>query len=140
MNSRRASLFLIEQLLALVFFALAAAVCMQLFVSARQLSDADLARDQALAPAQDAAEVYKACGGDLAAAAAALAQAEADANGLTQYFDAAWRPCAADLAAYELRIEAAHADSPGLAQAWLSVAACGGSVLIAFPLTARTAR
>jgi hypothetical protein len=66
----RAPLVLMEQLVMLTVFALAAAVCVQAFVLADRLSQTGAARDQAVIAAERAAEIWKSCGGDTASAAA----------------------------------------------------------------------
>lgn len=65
----RASLVLIEQVVMLMVFALAAALCLKAFVWADTESEALLSRDRALQQAQSAAEVIKSCRGDIDAAA-----------------------------------------------------------------------
>ena len=66
------SLFLIELIIAIGFFAVASAVCLQLFVRARLVSiqSADLSR--ATLAAQSAAEAFRGCGGSLEKASALL--------------------------------------------------------------------
>lgn len=56
----KASLILMEQLVAVLVFALAAAMCLRLFVGAEQLSGELSRRDQAVTVAQNAAELLKA--------------------------------------------------------------------------------
>jgi type II secretory pathway pseudopilin PulG len=67
----KAPLALIEQLVMLLVFALAAALCMQVFVKADRLSRRDAAQSHAVLTAQNAAETLKSTAGDYAAAAAA---------------------------------------------------------------------
>jgi len=82
----RASLVIIEQVVMLMVFALAAALCLKAFVWSDTRSAEIFARDKALLHAQSAAEVVKSCGGDLAAAAEILG-GSADENGLTVNYD-----------------------------------------------------
>ena len=63
-------LVLIEQLIMLLVFALAAALCLRAFVWADGESKRGEARDHAVLAAEAAAETLKAYGGDFAAAAA----------------------------------------------------------------------
>jgi type II secretory pathway pseudopilin PulG len=67
----KAPLALIEQLVMLLVFALAAALCIQVFVKADRLSQRDAAQSHAVLTAQNAAETLKSTEGDYAAAAAA---------------------------------------------------------------------
>lgn len=68
----RASLVLIEQMILLLVFALAAVLCLRVFLWADLSSERGAAEDQALVQAQNAAEVLKACDGDFEAAAEIL--------------------------------------------------------------------
>lgn len=68
----RASLVLMEQLVMILVFALAAALCLQAFARADQLSRETELRDQAVSLAQNGAETLKACSGDFEEAARLL--------------------------------------------------------------------
>ena len=68
----KASLVLIEQLIMTLVFALAAAVCLQIFVKADSISRQTERLGQAQVLAQNGAEAIKAADGDLAQAAALL--------------------------------------------------------------------
>ena len=59
----RSPLVLMEQVIMLAVFALAAALCLRVFVLSDQLSRQGEIRDQALLQAQSAAEVYRHCQG-----------------------------------------------------------------------------
>ena len=61
----KASLFLMEQLVMVLVFALAAALCLQVFVRAEEISLETARRDEAVFLAQNAAEMLKA-GKDMA--------------------------------------------------------------------------
>ena len=56
----KASLFLMEQLVMVLVFALAAALCLNAFVQAQRISDAAAWQDEAALTAQNAAELLKA--------------------------------------------------------------------------------
>lgn len=83
-----ASLFLIEMILVIGFFAVAAAVCMRLFSEAHRVSvqSGDLSR--AALCAQSAAEAWKACGGDAQRTAQCLG-GTADGENVTAAYDEA---------------------------------------------------
>lgn len=68
----RSSLAMMEQLVMLLVFALAAALCLQAFVKSDQLSRASEARDRAVILCQSAAEAIRHSGGDLEQAAERL--------------------------------------------------------------------
>lgn len=62
----RTSLLLMEQLIMVLVFALAAALCLNVFVEADRISRATASRDEGVLIAQNAAEVLKATSGDTA--------------------------------------------------------------------------
>ena len=68
----KASLVLLEQLIMILVFALAAAICLQIFVKADSISQETARLGQAQMLAQNAAETVKAADGDLTQAAAVL--------------------------------------------------------------------
>lgn len=74
----RASLVLMEQLVMILIFALAAGVCLQLFAAADGVARETEQLDRAVVLAQNGAEAVKTCGGDLAAAEALLGAGEDD--------------------------------------------------------------
>lgn len=65
-------LVLMEQLVMVLIFALAAALCLRCFVGADRLSARNALRDDGVLAAQTAAETIKGCGGDYEKAAELL--------------------------------------------------------------------
>jgi type II secretory pathway pseudopilin PulG len=61
---------MVEQIIMLLVFALASAICLQVFVKADRQSQRNAAQSQAALTAQNAAETLKSTAGDYAAAAA----------------------------------------------------------------------
>lgn len=61
----KSSLLLMEQLVMVLVFALAAALCLTAFVKADQISRETVRRDEAVLLAQNAAQVLKATSGDV---------------------------------------------------------------------------
>jgi type II secretory pathway pseudopilin PulG len=80
-----------EQLVMLLVFALAAALCVQVFVLSDQTSRQNEARDQAVVVAQNAAELLKDTGGDYASAARILG-GTGDHQGLQVTYTEDWTP------------------------------------------------
>ncbi len=68
----RSTLTLIELLIMLLVFALAAALCLQAFAAADRTSAESARLDAAVTDAQNAAELLKSCGGDYEQAATIL--------------------------------------------------------------------
>lgn len=66
----KVSLLLMEQLVMILVFFLAAALCLQVFAKADAISAETARRDQAVILARNASELLKASGGDYAAAEA----------------------------------------------------------------------
>ena len=66
----KSSLLLMEQLIMLLVFALAAVLCLQIFIKADTLSRETEGQDRAVVLAQNAAALLKASGGDIARAEA----------------------------------------------------------------------
>jgi len=69
----KTSLLLMELLVMVLMFALAAALCLTAFVKADQISRETVRRDEAVLLAQNAAQVLKATSGDVEQAIAAAA-------------------------------------------------------------------
>jgi len=63
----KAPLAMMEQLMMLLVFALAAALCLQAFVMADSMSEQNARKDAAIISVQNAAETVKGCSGDLSA-------------------------------------------------------------------------
>ena len=94
----KANLFLLEFMIVILIFAIASAVCVNLFTASHVRSTASRDLHFALLIAQNAAENIKSCEGDLAAAEARFGST------LVSYADRDGKPCAADTAVYTLSI------------------------------------
>lgn len=93
-SDHRSSLFLIELIVAIFFFALASAVCMQLFARAHTLQRETEDLNQGLLLAQSAAAVFESQGGDLAALQDFFPQGTLDTSGstFTVLYGSNWEP------------------------------------------------
>ena len=69
MSKSKAPLVMLEQMVMLLVFALAAALCLQAFVKSDQMSRNSEARDRAMILCQSAAEAIRQTNGDFPAAA-----------------------------------------------------------------------
>ena len=88
----------------LLFFAVAAAICLQGFAKANQLSHAQQERDRAVVAVQNAAEVLKYARGDLNSTADIL-HGHFDGTVVTAFYDAQWKPTLqSGNAAFSLRV------------------------------------
>lgn len=90
----KAPLALMEQLVMLLVFAVAAALCLQAFVQSDRLSRRSGDRDRAAALCQSAAETIRHTAGDLPAAAERLGATRSGDGELTIFYDTDWRPAA----------------------------------------------
>lgn len=127
----RAPLALMEQTVMVLVFALAAAVCLRVFVWSDTRSLRDEARDQAVLYAQSAAEVLKHCRGDVDLASAQLGGSW-DGSAWTIVFGKDWNQNS-DQPAYLLSVRPEDSGQPYLGQAQVVVENVGGERL--FSLT-----
>lgn len=111
----RAPLSLMEQMVMLAVFAVAAAVCLRVFVQSDQLSRESEARDRAALVCQNAAEVIRRTG------------RPAEAGG--RYYDENWAPASEAEGRYRLEVRALESGQPGLCQAAVSVCERDGRTL-----------
>ena len=109
LNNTRSSLFLIELIIAILFFSLGAAVCVQAFVKAHTTSME--ARDLSFASSacSSAANVVEYTDGSLEAVQGFYPTAYAEGEDIAVCYDSHFEPCSdAANAAYVLRIDAAR--------------------------------
>lgn len=113
-------LLLMEQLVMVLVFALAAAVCVRAFVLSDQLSRNNRTLDRAVLTAETAAELWKS-GGEEALLACGFSSEE---GGLSCAYDADWTPEADEAhAAYRVRVQQTESKLPGLETAEITVSA-----------------
>lgn len=112
----KAPLALIEQTVMLLVFALAAALCVRIFVYADQTSRYHEARDRAVLEAQNAAEMLKRFGGSV-----------------EKSYDESWQPTEGE-AAYRLSTVYTDSGDTYLWTAEVSVSTAEGDVLFTLPV------
>lgn len=128
----KAPLALMELLIMLLVFALAAALCLQAFSTARQTSLENELRDSALLHAQNAAELVKYHHGDFSAAKEHFGGSAEDRR-WTVSFDKNWSITSAE-GLYRLEAVREDSDIPLLGMATISVTDSAGNVLCSLPL------
>ncbi len=64
-NSSKSGIFLMELILSILFFSIAAAVCVKLFVTAHRLSDQSVNLNHAVSMAESIAEAFYGCNGNV---------------------------------------------------------------------------
>lgn len=121
----RSPLVLMEQVIMLAVFALAAALCLRVFVLSDQLSRQGEIRDQALLQAQSAAEVYRHCQGQ-GDQAVELAGGSWDGASWTLLWDESWQLVdQADQAEYRLTVTPEDSGNELLGRAQVTVTQAG---------------
>lgn len=132
---KRATLVLMEQAVMVLVFALAAALCIRVFVLSDSISRADAARNAAVPRAESAAEIYKTCAGSGSAAVKRYG-GTADGGVWTIYWDENWKQVnPGSGAVYRLRIQPENGSGRlGRAGVTMSALRKGGKILISFPL------
>ena len=116
----KASLVLIEQAVMVLVFALAAALCLRVFLWSDQLSCRDEARDRALLEVQTAAETLKHAGGEVDHALEESARTlggQVSQGVWSRYYDKNWSAAGGEEAIYRLEARAEPTDIAGLRQA-----------------------
>lgn len=116
-NSSKSSLFLIELIIAILFFAIASAVCVRAFVKAHSLSTE--AKDLSFASAEvsSMASVLKYTGRSLDEIHVYYPEAEETADGFLVFYDGARNLCGREDACYQMR--ASLSESSGMMTASL---------------------
>ena len=109
-ESSKSGLFLMELILAILFFALAGAICVRLFVAAHFISRDTREANRAAALAQSAAACVQAADGDLQEAAALLSAEAGQSGSVIVFYDADWQTAPADTAAYRMEIAPAASE------------------------------
>ena len=122
MRHSRSGLFLMEMILCILFFALASTVCVQLFTGANDLSNDTVNENHAIILAQNMAECFYSCEGDLHQISNdfyPLADYSTSANDLYEqklmlYLDSEWQPTSdSSKATYLCTLDASTADEKG---------------------------
>ena len=129
----KAPLVLMEQMVMILVFALAAALCVQVFVLSDQTSRSNEARAQALTAAQSAAETLKHYGGDYEAAAQKLGGSW---NGAMWGFscDEDWNVGENSDAAYHVLVTPTDSGNALLGSAEVAVCTADGEWLCSLPV------
>ena len=129
----KAPLALMEQLVMLLVFALAAGLCLQVFVLSDRMSKRFEARDYAVLAVQNTAETMKVCEGDLDACVQLLGGSVADSRWETGY-DAQWSSVPAQQAEYRVIAEVRETTSL-LGSADIAAVTADGDVLFALTVS-----
>ena len=109
------SLFLMELIIAILFFSLASTVCIQLFVKAHLLTERSVNINQSILWTQNLAEGFLNSDGDLTKMRELFDEkSELGDDHISLFFDSDWNPVAAgaDSARYEVKLKLMGSDTP----------------------------
>lgn len=123
-------LILMEQMVMLLVFALAAALCLQAFVKSDQMSGRSHDKDRAVTLVQEAAETVRHCG-SVEGAAKLLEATYLDGHFRLEY-DEYWNPGGA---CYNLAADEIPSGVPGLGMAKVAITASGDAEDVLFAVT-----
>ena len=129
----KAPLALMEQLVMVLVFALAAALCVQAFALSSQLSRRNEAQDRGLLEAQNAAETLKSLHGDYKQAAKSYG-GDWDGSVWTLSLDETWQPCAENDAVYCVQVTPEDSGNAWLGTATVTVRSAAGDTLATLPV------
>ena len=123
MKHSRSSLFLMEMIIAILFFSLASAVCIQLFARSHLLSTQTVNQNHAVIQAQNLAESYLSLEGNVAAMQDLFSPSElTDENTLRLAFDSSWTLCTAeDNAGFYAELKSTPAEETGIMKGEITV-------------------
>ena len=122
-NSSKSSLFLIELIIAILFFAIGSAVCVRAFVKAHDLSMRAKDLSFASAQASSAASVLEYTDGSFSSFSTYFPDAEERGDAFLVYYDADQSLCSGNDAIYTMQIKIS--DEDGMRHAMISVAYTG---------------
>ena len=129
----KAPLALMEQLIMVLVFALAAALCLQVFIFSDRVSRRNEAVDRAVLEAQNAAESLKSVRGDFALAAE-LHGGSYDGRTWGRLYNEDWELEHGDKGAYCLLATPADSGAVLLGSAEVTVCTAKGDVLVSLPV------
>ena len=135
----KTTLVLIEQIVMILVFLLAATVCVRMFVLSETLSKRNEATDRAVLKAQNAAELLKSAGiSGYVRETGAVQTAE---ERYAVFYDSAWNPVSSEQqAVYTLNVSYGEDKENGLWRAKVSVASETEEILFEIPVTGQSER
>lgn len=105
MKHSKSSLFLMELIIAILFFSLTSTVCIRLFVRTHLISQQTINENHAINLVQNLAEGFLGTDGNLDALQSLFPDSIlSEGNTLTLYWNEAWEACSKDRAAYSATV------------------------------------
>lgn len=128
----KSTLVMIEQIVMLLVFVLAATVCIRMFVGSEQLSRKYEATDQAVRVAQNAAELLKK--GGIPAFASKEKVLQTGENTWVMFYDKNWEETNQESAEFSLAAEFLRSESDFLFRAEIVISTVDGTELFRLPV------
>lgn len=91
-------------IIAILFFSISSAVCIQLFAQAHIKSENAASLNQAVLAASSAAEALEACGGDTESLSELFPESRIEGDTLHVYYDESWSCCSSSDASWNMNI------------------------------------
>ena len=128
-------ILLIELLMAILIFTVAAAICLRIFVAAHNISVDSGSLNHAVIAAQNGAECYKAARGDIFETAELLrGDLTEDKSGVDLYFSKEWSEAARDNYTFIMEIRKVF-DGDGIIDTVVNVRNDSGELIFSIPVT-----
>ena len=109
--TRRSSLFLLELMIAILFFSLSAAVCVRFFVKSHTLETQSMDLNHAVTAATSAAEILRSAEDPYNRLLKLFPSGDLGEDTFQIYYDFDWNPCTASKAAYRLILKTEYTES-----------------------------
>ncbi len=122
-TTSKSALFLMELILAIFFFSLASAVCIQLFVKAHIIGASTTNKNHAILWAQNIAEAYTGTDANFDATVSALNATSVGDQSFCLFFDSGWNPASSEEAAFVASVTTESIDNMSTAKITLTDAA-----------------
>lgn len=103
--TRRSSLFLMELMIAILFFSLAAAVCVRLFVKSHTLEAESIELNHAVTSATSVAEVLRSQDEPYTILVRQFPQGEQNADSFEIFYDNDWKLCSSSDSVYRVSLQ-----------------------------------
>lgn len=100
MHNSKASLFLMELMVVILFFSISSAVCIQLFVKSHMITNTAQAQSNANMIAQNTSECFLSTDGSMGQTLPYLNEHNDSQNNISTYYNADWNICKTEEAMY----------------------------------------
>lgn len=109
--ARRSSLFLMELIIAILFFSLASTVCVRFFIKSHSLEENSRNLNHAVTAATSVAEIFRSQERPFLCLSAEFPLGEATEKSYQFYYDKSWALCSSEDASYTVLLDIETADS-----------------------------